>query len=90
MWNCSEKSSSGKVPAMRAVRGFSQVMDSCGRSYFVGDLADDLLEQVLEGHEALGGAVLVEHDRHLLVRAPEFREQRTEVLGLWDERHAPQ
>ena len=40
------------------------------------DLADDLLEQVLERDDALHRAVLVDDDRHVLVRAPELGEQR--------------
>ncbi len=46
------------------------------------DLADDLLEDVLQGHDALHRAVLVDHERHVLVLRPELREQRGEILRL--------
>src|SRR5262245_8174103 len=36
---------------------------------FVANLADDLLEQILDGHQASGAAVLVDHDRHLRLPA---------------------
>ena len=46
------------------------------------DLADDLLEQILEGDDALHRAVLVDDDRHVLVRAAELGQQRGEILRL--------
>ena len=45
----------------------------------VGDLADDLLEQVLERDDALHRPVLVHHDLHVLVRAPELGQQLDEA-----------
>ena len=42
----------------------------------VFDLAHDLLEQVLERDDPLEVAVLVDHDREVLVRAPELGQQR--------------
>src|SRR5438034_2058688 len=44
------------------------------------DLADDLLEQILERDDPLQIAVLVDHDRHVLARAPELAQKRREVL----------
>ena len=49
------------------------------------DLADDLLEQVLERDDAFELAVLVDHDRHVLVRAPELGQQRGQILRLGDD-----
>ena len=54
------------------------------------DLADDLLEQVLERDDALRRAVLVDDDRHVLVRAPELGEQRGQVLRLGHDVGGPQ
>ena len=51
----------------------------------VFDLADDLLEQILERDDALHRTVLVDDDRHVLVRAAELGEHRREVLGLRDD-----
>ena len=49
------------------------------------DLADDLLEQVLERDDALHRAVLVDDDRHVLLRLAELGQHRGEVLRLGDE-----
>jgi hypothetical protein len=51
----------------------------------VVDLADDLLEQVLQCDEARDGAVLVHHDRHVALLAADLREQVTEPLRLGHE-----
>ena len=53
------------------------------------DLADDLLEEVLERDDPLDVAVLVDHDRHVLVRPAELGEQRGDVLGLRHHRRGP-
>ena len=53
------------------------------------DVPDDLLEQILERDDPLHVAVLVDDDRHVLVRAPELREQRGEVLRLGDDVRGP-
>ena len=52
----------------------------------VADLADDLLEHVLDGHEARGAAVLVDDDRGLQLLALELLEQLGHALGLGHER----
>ena len=54
------------------------------------DVADDLLEQVLERDDARRRAVLVDDDRHVLVRPPELREQRAEVLRLGHDVRRPE
>ena len=54
------------------------------------DLADDLLEEVLERDDPLHVAVLVDDDRHVLLLAPEVGEERGEVLRLRDDVRGPQ
>ena len=39
------------------------------------DLAEDLLQNILEGKQAADGSELVHHDRHVHVRLPELLEQ---------------
>ena len=51
----------------------------------VADLADDLLEQVLERHQAGGAAVLVDDDRHLHLPALELLQELGHALGLGHE-----
>ena len=53
-----------------------------GEVELVLDVADDLLEHVLERDDPRRRAVLVDDDRHVLVRLPELREQGAEVLRL--------
>ena len=48
----------------------------------VADLADDLLEQILERHQAGSPAVLVHHDRHLHLLPLELLEELGDALGL--------
>ena len=48
------------------------------------DLADDLLEDVLEGHDSLYRAVFVDHHHHVLLLAPEEVSERGQILGLRD------
>ena len=54
------------------------------------DLADDLLEHVLERDDPLHVAVLVDDDRHVLVRAAELGQERRDVLRLRDDVRGPQ
>ena len=54
------------------------------------DLADDLLEHVLERDDPLHVAVLVDDDRHVLVRPPELVQERRDVLRLGDDVRRPQ
>ena len=53
---------------------------------FVADLADDLLEKILDGDEAGGAAVFVDDDRHLDLPALELLQQLRHALGFGDER----
>ena len=48
----------------------------------VADLADDLLDQVLERDQPGGAAVLVDHDGHLEPVALELPQQLEDPLGL--------
>ena len=48
----------------------------------VGDLADELLDDVLEGDDAGRPAVLVDDDRHLQALLAQRLEQRVEPHGL--------
>ena len=57
----------------------------------VADLADDLLEQIFDRHQAGRAAVLVDDDRALLLLPLELLEQLGHALGLGhDERRAQQ
>ncbi len=51
----------------------------------VVDLADDLLEHVLDGHEPGGTAVLVDDDRHVIAARTKFLQQDIESLALGHE-----
>ena len=51
----------------------------------VVDLADDLLEQILERDEAGDRAVLVDDDRHVALLAPDLGQQVAEALRLGHE-----
>ena len=55
----------------------------------VADLADDLLEQILERHQARRAAVLVDDDGHLDLLALELLEQLGHALGLGHEGGRP-
>ena len=48
----------------------------------VANLADDLLEQILDGHEPGGAAVLVDDDRHLRLPALHLLQQLRDALAL--------
>ena len=81
------------VDRERAVDPDRVVVDALDRLVrqveLVLDLADDLLEQVFERDDPLHRAVLVDDDRHVLVRAPELAQHRGEVLRLRDEVRGP-
>src|SRR5215211_5203594 len=53
------------------------------------DLADDLLEHVLERHDALHRPVLVDDDGHVLLRPAEVRQESAEILGLRNDVRLP-
>ena len=48
----------------------------------IGDVADDLLEQILDGGDAGGAPELVDHDGELLVPRLELAQQDGDLLGL--------
>ena len=56
----------------------------------VVDVADDLLEHVLDRDEAGDAAVFVDDDRHVVAREAEFLEQDVEALGFGNHRDRPQ
>src|ERR671934_122705 len=77
----------GAVDPHAAVR---QPLDRLVREVeLVLDLPDDLLQQVLERDDPLEVAVLVDDDRHVLVRPPELGQQRREILRLGDDVRRP-
>ncbi len=49
---------------------------------FVLDVADDLLEYILDGHQARHAAVFVDDDGHVAVVGAELAQQHVEALGL--------
>ena len=49
---------------------------------FVADVADDLLDEILERHDARRAAVLVDDDREVLVFASHLRQSREHVLAV--------
>src|ERR671936_441906 len=73
----------GREGALEADSAVGEALDRLvGQVVLVLDLADDLLQQVLERDEAFEGSVLVDDDRHVLVRPPELGEHGRQVLGL--------
>src|SRR6476619_5592075 len=52
---------------------------------FVVDLADDLLQHVLDRHQSGHAAVLVDDDGHVVARLAEFAQQHVELLGFGDQ-----
>ena len=76
------KSSIGNVPSIRIVVSLIALDRLVRQVELVLDLADDLLQEILEGDDPLRRAVLVDDDRHVLVRAPELGEERGQVLRL--------
>ena len=77
------------VDRVRAVDADARLVEpldrGVGKVELVLDLADDLLEQVLEGDDPVHDAVLVDDDRHVLLLAPEVGEECGEVLRLGDD-----
>src|ERR1051326_3250746 len=51
---------------------------------FVLNLPEQLLGDVLEGHDAAGAAVLIDHDRHVRFLFDELRQQRFDGNGYPD------
>ena len=55
----------------------------------VGDLADDLLDDVLDGDQPGGAAVLVDDDREVVLVALHLAQQVVDRLALGHEVHGP-
>ena len=49
---------------------------------FVLDLADDLFQHVLDGHQTGHAAVFVDHDGHVILGDAEFAQQRVQPFGF--------
>ena len=81
------------VDRVRAVDADVRLVDPLDRRVrkveLVLDVADDLLEEVLERDDPLHVAVLVDDDRHVLLLAAEVGEERGEVLRLRDDVRGP-
>ena len=60
------------------------------RIVLVVDLANDFLQDVLNGDQAGDTAVFVDHDRHMVVRGAEVLEQYVQVLRFGDENRRTQ
>ena len=61
-----------------------------GLVVLVVDLADDLLQHVLDRHQSGDAAVLVDHDRHVVARLAELAQQHVEFLGFRDQHRRTQ
>jgi hypothetical protein len=61
-----------------------ELLDGCYlvRVVFVGDLPDDLLDDVLDGHQARDAAVLVDQQRHVVSVSLHLGEKTVERLGV--------
>jgi hypothetical protein len=57
---------------------------------FILDLTDDLLEHVLDRHQARNATVLVDHDRHVVAVLAELAQQYVETLALRHHRRPAQ
>src|SRR5207342_3741428 len=62
--------------------GAHQRLRVLGFVVLVVDVADDLLEYVLDGDQPGDAAVLVDHDRHVVARLAELAQQHVEALGF--------
>ncbi len=60
------------------------------RIELVVDVADDLLEHVLDRREARDAAVLVDDDGHVIAAFTKLRQQRVQALALRNERGGAQ
>ncbi len=49
---------------------------------FIVDFADDLLQRILDRHQAGNAAVFIHDDRHVIAIAAEFLQQHVDALGL--------
>ena len=68
-----------------AVAAVGQALDRVrGPVVLVVDLAHDLLDDVLDGDDADGAAVLVDHDGQLQARLLHLAQEIVDALGLRD------
>ena len=68
-------------------RGLVEVLQRAvlGGVVLVGDLPDDLLDEVLDGHQTRGAAVLVDDERHVVAVALHVAQQGVGPLGVGHE-----
>ncbi len=57
---------------------------------FIFDIANDLLEYILNGDQSNYPAILVNHDCHVVTAVTEFLQQNVEALALGNEHGGPQ
>ena len=80
--NSSPRSSTGSRAVTRMRRRPAPRPAAARRFVLVGDLADDLLEDVLDGDQAGGAAVLVDDDRDVDALGLHLAQQLVDRLGL--------
>src|SRR4029078_11533858 len=56
----------------------------------IADVADDLLQHVLDGHQSGHAAILVDDYCHVMMAGAEFLQQHVEALALGNEHDRPQ
>ena len=78
-------SSSGRSMPGKVTQSRERTTPDPGAIVLVRDLADELLDEVLQRRDSGGAAVFVDHDRHLVAASPQLAEQHVEFHGL---RHA--
>jgi hypothetical protein len=64
--------------------------EASSKSYSSSMSPDDLLEHVLDRHQAGHAAVLVDHDRHVVAAGAELAQQHVEALRLGHEHRRAQ
>ena len=80
-----------RLDAVAAVAVEQDVVLGLVEVVLVLDVADDLLEHVLDGHQAGDAAVLVDHDRHVVAVARGSRlQQHVQPLRFGDEHRRAQ
>src|SRR2546428_4384751 len=79
-----------RLDAEPPVRFRYHVVDALVEVVLVLDVADDLLQHVLDGHETRHAAVLVDDDRDMVAVGAELAQQHVQPLGLGDEHRRAQ
>ena len=90
MSNSSARSSTSARPSIRASSSDSRTIERLLLVVLVLDLADDLLEEVLDRDQAGRPAVLVEHDRDVDLAPLELVEQVVDAHRLGHEDGRPE